>query len=87
MLTITVYGPGCAKCKETERRVRHIVEASGVEATVRKATDFSEMAKAGILSTPAVSVNGVIKSAGRVPSEEDVKQWLIEAGVNATVSR
>lgn len=76
MLNITVYGPGCAKCKETEKRVRHVLELSGVEATVIHATDFAEMAKAGILMTPAVAVNGVVKSKGRVPSEDDIRSWL-----------
>jgi small redox-active disulfide protein 2 len=76
MLTITVYGPGCAKCKETEKRVRHIVEASGIDANVVKASDFADMAKAGILMTPAVSINGVVKSTGRIPSEEEIRGWL-----------
>ncbi len=76
MLTITVYGPGCAKCKETEKRVRHAVEHSGVDATVEKASDFAEMAKAGILMTPAISVNGVVKSTGRIPSEDEIRDWL-----------
>ena len=76
MLNITVYGPGCAKCKETARRVRHVVEQTGVEATVHKATDFAEMAKAGILSTPAVSINGEIKLAGRIPSTDEIIAWL-----------
>lgn len=76
MLNITIYGPGCARCKETEKRVRHVVEQSGVEANVVKATDFPEMAKAGVLSTPAVAVNGSIKLAGRIPTEEEIKSWL-----------
>jgi small redox-active disulfide protein 2 len=76
MLNITVYGPGCAKCKETEKRVRHVVETSGVEATVRKASDFAEMAKAGVLMTPAVAVNGVIKLAGRIPEEPEIASWI-----------
>jgi small redox-active disulfide protein 2 len=79
MLSITVYGPGCARCKETEKRVRHAVEQAGIEATVQKATDFVEMAKAGILMTPAVSINGTIKSAGRIPSEEEIRNWLVSA--------
>lgn len=76
MLNITVYGPGCAKCKETEKRVRHVVEQSGIEANVVKASDFADMAKAGILTTPAVAVNGAIKVAGRIPSEDEIKGWL-----------
>jgi len=76
MLNITIYGPGCAKCHETERRVRHVVQQSGVEATVRKASDFAEMAKAGVLTTPAVVVDGVVKLAGRVPTEQEIKGWF-----------
>jgi len=76
MLNVTVFGPGCAKCKETERRIRHVVEQSGIKATVTHATDFAEMAKAGVMMTPAVSVNGVIKKAGNIPSEEEIKSWL-----------
>ena len=76
MLNITIYGPGCAKCHETERRVRHVVEQSGIEANVRKATDFAEMAKAGVLMTPAVAINGVVKLSGRVPKEDEITSWL-----------
>ncbi len=76
MLNITVYGPGCAKCKETERRVRHVVEQTGVEAVVTKATDFAEMAKAGVMTTPAVAVDGVVKIAGHIPSEDEIRALL-----------
>ena len=77
MLDIKVYGPGCAKCKETEKRVRNVVEHSGLEATVTHAMDFAEMARAGILSTPAVAINGEIKMAGRVPTEDEIKDWVL----------
>ena len=78
MLNITVYGPGCAKCKETEKRVRRVLEQSGVEATVIHAADPAEMAKAGILMTPAVVVNRVVKLSGRIPEEEEIRQWVSE---------
>lgn len=76
MLNIIIYGPGCARCKETEKRVRHVVEQSGVEANVVHASDVMEMARAGILTTPAVAVNGVIKTAGKIPSEDEILAWL-----------
>ena len=76
MLNITIYGPGCARCHETERRVRHVVEQSGVEASVRKASDFAELAKAGVLATPAVVVEGQVKSSGRIPSEDEIRSWI-----------
>lgn len=76
MLEIVVYGPGCSRCKETERRVRDAVQKLGIEASVRKATDIVELARAGVLATPAVAVNGVIKGAGRIPSIEEIQQWI-----------
>lgn len=76
MLDIKVYGPGCAKCRETEKLVRHVVERSGIEATITHAADFAEMAKAGVMMTPAVSVNGVIKKAGNIPTEDEIRSWL-----------
>ena len=76
MLNITVYGPGCAKCKETEKRVRQVIERAGIEANIKHGTDFSEMAKAGVMMTPAVAIDGVIKKAGSVPTEDEIAGWL-----------
>lgn len=78
MRNITVYGPGCAKCKETERRVRQVLEDSGIEANITKAVDFAEIAKAGVLATPAISIDGVIRLSGRVPKEDEIKAWIAE---------
>ncbi len=76
MKTITVYGPGCARCKQTEDIVRKAIAASGVEAEVVKVTEYQEIAKAGILATPAVAVDGQLKIAGKVPSVADVQKLL-----------
>ena len=76
MLNITVFGPGCARCKQAEKLVRLVVEQMGVEADVEKVTDVLALAKAGVLLTPAVAVNGVVKSAGRIPREEEIKSWI-----------
>ncbi len=78
-MKIIVYGPGCARCHETERVVRHVVEQLGVEATMEKVSDYQAMAAAGILATPAVSIDGVIKVSGRIPKGEEVRGWLVAA--------
>jgi small redox-active disulfide protein 2 len=75
-MKIVVYGPGCARCHETERVVRHVVEQLGVSAEVQKVTDFRAMAEAGVVATPAVSIDGVLKIAGRIPRNEEVREWL-----------
>jgi small redox-active disulfide protein 2 len=79
MVEIKVYGPGCARCKQTEKVVRMAVEASGVEAKVEKVEDLVEMAKAGILTTPAVTVDGTLKATGRIPEPEEIRGWLAAA--------
>ena len=75
-MKIVVYGPGCARCHETERVVRHAVERLGLTAEVQKVSDFREMAVAGVLATPAVTVDGVLKVSGRIPKSEEVEAWL-----------
>ena len=75
-MTITGYGPGCAKCKQTEALVRRVITETGSTAEVVKVSDLKEMITAGIMSTPAVAVDGAIKVTGRVPKAEEVKQWI-----------
>ena len=75
-MDIKVLGPGCPKCKQTEKIVRDAVAESGVAASVEKVTDTMEIAGYGVFGTPAVVVDGEVKSVGKIPSKEDVKSWL-----------
>ena len=79
MKTITVYGPGCMRCQKAEEIVKQAVEAAGIQATVVKVSDVQKMVAAGIMSTPAVAVDGVIKLSGRIPTAEEVRGWLAGA--------
>ncbi|MFH1138636.1 MAG: thioredoxin family protein [Pseudomonadota bacterium] len=75
-MEIKVLGPGCAKCKKTEEIVRQAVAAAGVEAVIVKVTDIMEIAKSGVFGTPAVMVDGQVKSVGKVPGQADVLGWI-----------
>jgi len=75
-MKITVYGPGCKKCHEAEELVKKVVADSGADAVVEKVSDLQAMMKMGIISTPGVAVDGVLKVAGRVPKAEEIKGWL-----------
>jgi small redox-active disulfide protein 2 len=75
-MKITVYGPGCTRCKQTEEIVRRALAEAGVQAEVEKVSDIQALAKAGILATPAVAVDGTIKVSGRIPKLEEVKTWV-----------
>jgi small redox-active disulfide protein 2 len=75
-MKIVVYGPGCARCHATEKIVREAVADTGVQAEVSTVTDYLAMASAGILATPAVVIDGVLKVAGRIPRADEVRSWL-----------
>jgi len=77
-MEIEVCGPGCANCTKAEAVVKEAVDESGVAAEVQKVTDFAEMAKLGVLSTPAIVINGQIKCVGKVPNKKEVLEWFRE---------
>ena len=75
-MEIKVCGPGCANCTRAENIVKEAVADTGISAEVVKITDFAEMAKMGVLSTPAIVISGTIKCVGRVPTKNEVIEWL-----------
>ena len=75
---IKVLGPGCPKCHETERLVREVVAESSVDAKIEKVTDLMKIAGYGVFGTPAVVVEGEVKSVGKVPKKEEIKTWIEE---------
>jgi len=75
-MEIKVLGPGCAKCKQTEKVVIDAVAEAGVAADIEKVTDMMKIAGYGVMGTPAVVVDGEVKSVGKVPTKADVKSWL-----------
>ena len=75
-MDIKILGPGCPKCQQTEKIVRDAVAESRVEATVEKVTDVMEIAGYGVFGTPAVVVDGDVKSVGKVPGKQEVLEWI-----------
>jgi small redox-active disulfide protein 2 len=76
MKDVKVLGPGCKRCQTTEDMVKVAAAALGIEATVEKITDYAEMAKYGIASTPGIVIDGKVVHAGGLPKEDDLKRWL-----------
>ncbi len=75
-MKIKVLGPGCKKCHETEKIVKEALVEAGVAAEVEHVTDLAEIARHGIFSTPAVVIDGNVKSTGKILSRGDVLHWL-----------
>jgi len=76
MISIKVLGLGCANCKRLEATTRKVVENLGIEAQIEKVTDYAEIMKYPILSTPGLVINEKLVSAGRIPSEAEIAGWL-----------
>ena len=79
MLTIKVLGSGCANCKKLEALTRQAVSKLGIEADVIKVTEYPEIMKYNIMSTPGLVVNEKVVSAGRIPSEAEITTYLASA--------
>jgi small redox-active disulfide protein 2 len=75
-MEIKVLGPGCPKCQQTEKNVKEAVAESSVDAKVDKVTNILEIAKYGVFGTPAVVVDGQVKSVGKIPTKNEIKAWL-----------
>ena len=79
MLTIKVLGSGCENCKRlawlAERTANHL----GIEAQVIKVTDYNEIMKYDILSTPGLVINEKLVSAGKIPTEAQMTTWFTDA--------
>ena len=78
MKVIEVLGPGCNNCKRLEAVAREAVAMAGVEAEVRKVTDYTEIMAHGVMSTPGLVIDGKVVSVGRIPSAGDIAVWLSE---------
>lgn len=77
MINIKILGSGCANCKRLEQVTRKVVETLALEAEIEKVTDFNEIMKWPILSTPGLVINEKLVSAGRIPSETQITDWLV----------
>jgi len=75
-MEIKILGPGCANCQKVEKLVREAVSETGVAADIEKVSDIIKIAKYGVFGTPAVVVDGEVKSVGKIPKKEEILAWL-----------
>ncbi len=77
-MTIRILGAGCAKCKALDARIRQLVEEHHLPVLVEKVTDIREIMKYGIMATPGLVIDGVLKSVGTVPKDSQLLAWIKE---------
>jgi small redox-active disulfide protein 2 len=76
MKKIQILGTGCPKCHKLTETAEAAAQALGLGFELEKVTELNRIAEFGVMFTPALVVDGVVKVAGRVPSVEEVKKLL-----------
>ncbi len=78
-MEIKVLGSGCAKCKKLFAEAQQAVERSGLVASVVKVADVQAIMAHGVRQTPALVVDGQVRSSGRIPGAEEIAGWIAQA--------
>lgn len=75
-MEIKVLGTGCNKCKQLDKLVREVVQSEGIDAEVEKVEDIIDIMSYGIISTPALVINGDVVLRGYVPSADEIRKLI-----------
>ena len=75
-MKIEILGMGCPKCKKLYENAQIAVKEANIEADVVKVEDIGKITDYGVMTTPAIAVDGDVKSAGRVSTPDEIKAWL-----------
>lgn len=76
MKSVKVLGSGCAKCGNTAALIEAVAQAKGIAVDIEKVEDMQAIVGFGVMSTPAVVIDGKVIHAGGVPDRESVERWL-----------
>ena len=76
MKLVQVLGPGCARCAKLAENAQAAIDALGIEAEVEKVTDINEIMDFGVMMTPALAVDDEVKLVGKVPTVDEIKEFL-----------
>jgi len=76
-MKIQILGTGCPKCKKLTQHAEEAVKTLGLDAEIEKVTQINDIMKFGVMMTPALAVDGVVKSAGKMLSVEEIKRMLL----------
>lgn len=76
-MKIGILGTGCPKCKKLAQNVEEAIKELNIDAEILKVTNIDEIMNYGVMMTPALVVNGEVKSAGKVLGKEEIKKILL----------
>lgn len=80
-MTIQILGSGCSKCNLLEKQAREAVEALGLAITIEKITDFGQISDMGVMMTPALAIDRVVKSVGKVLTKDQIMALIQTPGL------
>ena len=78
-LEIKVLGPGCPQCEKLEQDLMMVMAELNIVAGLEHVRDISEIGSYGVMGTPGLIINGVVKAVGSAPPKNRLKEWLLEA--------
>jgi small redox-active disulfide protein 2 len=76
MKKLQILGTGCPKCKKLAENTEAAAQTLGIEYRIEKVTDIKEIMQFGVMMTPALVVDGVVKVAGKVPNIDEIKKMI-----------
>ena len=79
-MMVEVFGPGCFRCEQTFKLIQDAIRETGRDDVgVNKITDPAMISNRGVMMTPAVMIDGVMRCQGRVPKVDEIRSWLAES--------
>lgn len=75
-MVVQILGTGCPKCKALEANAREAIQSLGIQAEVKKVTDLNDIMEMGVMVTPALAVDGTVKSAGKILTSAQIADML-----------
>ncbi|OPX38232.1 MAG: hypothetical protein B1H12_03000 [Desulfobacteraceae bacterium 4484_190.2] len=78
-MEIKILGPGCVQCDGLEQTLMQVMAEINLIADIEHVRDIKEIGKYGVMGSPALLINGKVKSVGKVPHKAKIKEWLTEA--------
>lgn len=76
-MKIEILGTGCPNCKKLEENAKKAVSELGLDVKISKVAEIEKIIGYGVMSTPAIAIDGKVKASGRIPDAREIKTWLV----------
>ena len=77
-MKIEILGTGCPKCKKLSELIQTVVQELGISVEIKKITDINQIIDYGVMVTPALVIDGDVRVAGKIPSKQEIAEWVKE---------